>query len=167
MTTRRDSIGRCSSHRAARAMSDIVPGSVRSRIMAAVPRKDSAPELRVRRVLHRLGYRYRLHVRSLPGSPDIVLPKHRKIVFVHGCFWHRHGCSRTTTPRTREDFWRNKFAANKRRDRRAVQALRRQGWSVATVWECETSNELELTEHLRRLMDDRRSPSQTEAPRVV
>ena len=93
----------------------------------------------VRRVLHGAGYRFRLHRRDLPGSPDVVLPRHRLAVFVHGCFWHRHtGCPRTTTPKTRAAFWASKFAANIARDERATAELGRLGWRVHVVWECET-----------------------------
>ncbi|MBM3298455.1 MAG: DNA mismatch endonuclease Vsr [Deltaproteobacteria bacterium] len=106
--------------------------------MAAIRCKDTSPELRVRRLLHHLGYRFRLHRQDLPGSPDIVLPKHRTVVFVHGCFWHRHpGCRYTTTPKARADFWANKFEQNIRRDHRQQQQLREMGWSVMVIWECE------------------------------
>ena len=106
--------------------------------MAAIRCKDTSPELRVRRLLHHLGYRFRLHRRDLPGSPDIVLPKHRTVVFVHGCFWHRHpGCRYTTTPKTSADFWTNKFEQNIRRDHHQQQQLREMGWSVMVIWECE------------------------------
>jgi len=106
--------------------------------MAAIRCKDTSPELRVRRLLHHLGYRFRLHRRDLPGSPDIVLPKHRTVVFVHGCFWHRHpGCRYATTPKTRADFWTNKFEQNIRRDHHQQQQLREMGWSVMVIWECE------------------------------
>ena len=117
---------------------DVTVSGARSRNMAAIRCKDTSPELRVRRLLHHLGYRFRLHRRDLPGSPDIVLPKHRTVVFVHGCFWHRHpGCRYTTTPKTRADFWANKFEQNIRRDHRQQQQLREMGWSVMVIWECE------------------------------
>ena len=107
--------------------------------MAAVPQRDSKPELIVRRLIHGMGYRYRLHVRDLPGSPDIVLPRLRKIIFVHGCFWHGHPRCRkgTSRPKTRRRYWAEKIARNRRRDRRVARALRAMGLSVYVVWECE------------------------------
>jgi len=115
------------------------PSDERSAIMRAVPRKNSKPEMIVRRVLHSLGYRFRLHRRELPGTPDIVLPKHRLAIFVHGCFWHRHpGCRLASTPRTRADFWQSKFDRNVERDAASTHALRALGWSVLVIWECQT-----------------------------
>jgi DNA mismatch endonuclease (patch repair protein) len=110
----------------------------RSALMRRVSTKGSKPEMRVRRALHALGFRFRLHRRDLPGSPDIVLPRHRSVIFVHGCFWHRHpGCRQTTTPKTRAAFWQAKFDANQARDARVEEALRRAGWRVHVIWECE------------------------------
>jgi len=106
--------------------------------MARVGQKNTKPEMLVRRALHRLGFRFRVHRRDLAGRPDIVLPKYQTAIFVHGCFWHRHvGCRRTTTPKTRETFWRQKFEANVSRDRKAEEALERAGWKVMVLWECE------------------------------
>ena len=117
---------------------DLVDSATRSRIMRAVPQKDTVPELVLRRELHRMGLRYRLHSKALPGKPDIVFPSARVAVFVHGCFWHRHlGCRLTTTPRSREDFWQEKFAANQARDRRNEEQLRELGWAPVVVWQCE------------------------------
>ncbi len=114
----------------------------RSALMSRVKAKDTKPELRVRRSAHGLGYRYRLHRRDLPGSPDLVFPGRRKALFVHGCFWHRHqGCRKTTMPKTRAKFWQRKFDDNVRRDERVIAALRDLGWDVLVVWECETSDE--------------------------
>lgn len=111
----------------------------RSALMARVGPKDTTPELVVRRLLHRLGYRFRLHWRELPGTPDIVFPKRRKVIFVHGCFWHRHpGCREASTPKTRVDFWTRKFDANVARDARKTSALEAKGWEVNVVWSCET-----------------------------
>lgn len=111
---------------------------IRSRIMRAVGQKDTGPEMAVRRTLHALGYRFRVQRRDLPGSPDIVLPKHRLAVFVHGCFWHRHpGCRKATTPKTRAEFWAEKFERNVERDSQSEAALRAMGWHVLTIWECE------------------------------
>ena len=116
---------------------DIVTPEKRSRLMAGIRGKDTAVELAVRRQLHALGLRFRLHGRDLPGRPDIVLPRFRVAVFVHGCFWHRHhGCRYAATPRTRADFWQRKFDANVRRDAAAVQGLIQAGWRVAILWEC-------------------------------
>ncbi|MCH8253219.1 MAG: DNA mismatch endonuclease Vsr [Planctomycetes bacterium] len=128
---------------------DVVDKKTRSRMMAAVPQRNSAPELVVRRMAHGMGYRYRLHVRSLPGTPDIVFPRLRKVVFVHGCFWHRHRCKRATTPATRRRFWLTKFEQNKARDRRNLRDLRRQGWKVIVVWECWTRRPDWLAKRLR------------------
>jgi DNA mismatch endonuclease (patch repair protein) len=111
----------------------------RSAIMRAVRRSHTTPELAVRKMLHALGLRYRLHCRDLPGSPDIVLRKHRTVVFVHGCFWHRHpNCAKASVPKTRVDFWTRKFAQNIKRDARNENRLLESGWRVLTVWECET-----------------------------
>lgn len=111
----------------------------RSALMSRVRGGNTTPELVVRRIVHALGYRFRLHRRDLPGTPDIVLPRSRKIIFVHGCFWHRHpGCSRATTPRTRTAFWQRKFERNVERDRRNIAELQTLGWKILVVWECET-----------------------------
>jgi DNA mismatch endonuclease (patch repair protein) len=111
----------------------------RSRIMAAVRSQDTTPEIIVRRLVHALGYRFRLHRRDLPGKPDIVFPRLLKAIQVHGCFWHRHACDAgQSTPATRLDYWNAKFARNVERDRRNLRALRRLGWSVLVVWECQT-----------------------------
>src|SRR3954447_10513430 len=106
--------------------------------MAAVTSKDTGPELLVRRIIHRMGYRYRLHVRTLPGTPDLVFPARRKIINVSGCFWHMHGCGRCQIPATRRPYWEAKLHRNRRRDQRTRRALQRLGWAVLTVWECET-----------------------------
>ncbi|WP_256326182.1 very short patch repair endonuclease [Sphingomonas sp. NFR15] len=111
----------------------------RSALMARIGPRDTKPEMVVRRLLHALGRRFRLHRRDLPGTPDIVLPGSRKAIFVHGCFWHRHeGCPKATTPKTRSEFWQDKFDRNVERDERKEADLRAAGWDVTTVWECET-----------------------------
>lgn len=115
---------------------DNVDQETRSRIMSSVGQKNTGPEMLLRSALHKKGLRYRLHDRSLPGSPDLVFPKYRAVVFVHGCYWHRHGCYRTTTPKTREDFWVKKFEDNKARDRRDMCRLADLGWRILVVWEC-------------------------------
>ena len=123
----------------------------RSDIMRAVKRANTAPEIIVRQVLHALGIRFRLHRRDLPGSPDVVLPRFRMVIFVHGCFWHRHpDCRYTTTPKTRQEYWLPKFAANIERDLRKEAQLQALGWRVLLVWECETKQREELTLRLRR-----------------
>lgn len=120
---------------------DTVSKKRRSEIMGLVGHFDTPPEKIVRSILYRLGYRFRLHRKDLPGRPDVVLPAHRVAVFVHGCFWHRHpGCSRTRTPKTRVEFWTAKFDRNVSRDEAAVNALREMGWTPIVVWECETGD---------------------------
>ena len=112
----------------------------RSWNMSRIPGKDTTPEMRVRSALHRLGYRFRLHARELPGKPDILLPRHRTAIFVNGCFWHRHrGCRLAYTPKSNTRFWMSKFEANVIRDKAAVRSLRRNGWRVLTFWECQVT----------------------------
>ena len=119
-------------------MTDIVDSKRRSELMAGIRGCDTAPELAVRRLAHRMGLRFRLHRKNLPGRPDLVFPKHRLAVFVHGCFWHRHeGCRSASTPKSRIAFWTEKFAANVDRDARQQAALRTRGWRVLVIWECE------------------------------
>jgi DNA mismatch endonuclease (patch repair protein) len=129
---------------------DAMSPEARSRLMAQVRSRDTAPELRVRRLAHSLGLRFRLHDRTLPGRPDLVLRRHRAVIFVHGCFWHRHKCSRATTPKSNPPYWTTKFAGNVQRDRRNAAALRRLGWRVLTVWECQTESEEKLRSRLTR-----------------
>lgn len=119
-------------------MVDVVSSKVRSRMMAGIGGKDTKPELTLRKGLFALGLRYRLHDRKLPGRPDIVLSRWNAVVFVHGCFWHRHpGCRFATTPATRIEFWLDKFEKNVARDQRNVVALQTLGWRVLVVWECD------------------------------
>ena len=118
-------------------MVDVVDKATRSRMMAGIHGKDTKPELIVRSFLHRTGLRFRLHAK-LPGKPDIVFPKYRTVVFVHGCFWHRHeGCRHATTPANNAAFWQEKFAANVRRDATVKQKLEELGWRVLIIWSCE------------------------------
>ena len=132
----------------------------RSALMRRVRRRDTGPEMMVRRLLHREGYRFRLHAGELPGRPDIVFRGRRKAIFVHGCFWHRHeGCRRTTTPKTRREFWADKFAANRKRDAVAVSCLKKAGWEVAVVWECETEDEEGLKDRLVAFLEGHSAPS--------
>lgn len=109
-----------------------------SQRMAGVRRQDTSAEMVVRQIVHRLGHRFRLQNRDLPGSPDLANRSRKWAIFVHGCFWHRHGCSRTTTPKRNRAFWESKFEANVRRDRRVQKALRDEGFTVLVVWECDT-----------------------------
>lgn len=119
-------------------MTDTVTPAERSRIMAAVKSRDTGPEMIVRRLVHGLGYRYRLHDRSLPGCPDLVLPRLDAVILVHGCFWHRHRCPRCRVPSSRRGYWTDKLARNAARDQRVWRKLRRAGWRVLVVWECQT-----------------------------
>jgi len=117
-------------------MADVLTPEQRKLNMSRIRGKDTKPEMLIRRGLHARGLRYRLHDRSLPGRPDLVFPKHRTVVFVHGCFWHAHGCALSKLPATRQDFWQNKLAANAARDHKAVNALQADGWRVLVIWEC-------------------------------
>lgn len=117
---------------------DTIGKEARSRLMSRIRGKNTKPEMVVRRVAHRLGYRFRLHRRDLPGSPDLVFSGRRKVVFVHGCFWHRHsGCRLAYTPKSNMDFWNRKFDANQARDKAAIEQLQALGWNVLVIWECE------------------------------
>ncbi len=123
--------------------------------MRAVHSTDTKPELAVRKMVHALGFRYRLHDTTLPGKPDLVFPSRHKILFVHGCFWHRHkGCRYTTSPKTHRKFWNAKFDANVRRDRSTVRKLRRLGWGVMTVWQCQLKRPERLGERLYEFLAD-------------
>lgn len=121
---------------------DTVTPVVRSKIMASVGQKNTGAELLLRKALHRRGLRYKLHDRSLPGSPDLVLPRFKAVIFVHGCYWHSHGCYRSTIPKTRKAFWTSKFEANRVRDARTRAELLSLGWRVLTVWECTLNGKL-------------------------
>ncbi len=117
---------------------DVFSPEKRSAVMRAVKSKDTKPELRLRKALHALGFRYRLNVKDLPGKPDLVFPRHRAVLFVHGCFWHGHGCKRgRRKPKSNAQYWRDKIAKNRARDRKNKKALEAMGWRVITVWECE------------------------------
>lgn len=133
-------------------MVDTVDAATRSRMMSAIRGRDTAPERAVRRYLHAAGFRFRLGGAGLPGRPDIVLPRHRVAVFVHGCFWHRHrDCRFTTTPSTNADFWRAKFARNVARDSANEVKLRALGWMPLVIWGCETSDAEFLDELVWRI----------------
>jgi DNA mismatch endonuclease (patch repair protein) len=112
----------------------------RSHIMRSVRSRDTGPELIVRQIAHGIGLRYRLHQKRLPGTPDLVFAKHRAVVFVHGCFWHGHGCPKGRLPKSRLDFWTSKIQHNQTRDAESVARLRSDGWRVLTIWQCETKD---------------------------
>lgn len=123
-------------------MADTLTSERRSWNMSRIRGRDTRPELVLRSLLHRAGFRFRLHAKQLPGRPDIILPRYRTAIFVHGCFWHRHpGCRNATTPSTRREFWQAKFDGNVSRDARNQAALEAAGWTVLTVWECELKSD--------------------------
>lgn len=127
----------------------------RKRTMTRVHSKDTQPEMRVRRLVHGLGYRYRLHRKDLPGNPDLVFPNRRKIIFVHGCFWHGHNCKAgLKRPKTNEEYWSSKLARNYARDAENQTLLRAQGWDVLIVWECDLKRPDDLAIAIRRFLDD-------------
>ena len=136
---------------------DTLTPAERSARMALVRAKDTKPELLVRRLVHGMGYRYRLHRRDLPGTPDLVFPGRSKVIFIHGCFWHRHvACALARLPKSRSDFWLPKLTANAERDARNVRELRRLGWSVLTIWECQLGDTAKLANRIRRFLDAQR-----------
>jgi DNA mismatch endonuclease (patch repair protein) len=125
----------------------------RSWNMSRIKGRDTSPERIVRSILHRMGYRFRLHRKDLPGKPDVVLPKHKTVIFVHGCFWHRHkGCKDATLPKTRRSFWRKKLEGNAARDRVKERSLRILGWRVIVLWECETLHTEKVCQRLNQLL---------------
>lgn len=141
-------------------MTDVHTPERRSRNMQAIRGKNTGRELLLRKLLFSRGLRYRLHVSHLPGTPDIVLPKHRTVIFMHGCFWHGHDCHLFTLPQTRRDFWTTKISANQQRDQRDIFALRSAGWRVICVWECALRGRLKwdagvLGDHLTGLITKR------------
>ena len=128
---------------------DKISKEKRSWNMSRIRSKDTEPEKQVRSLLHQLGYRFRLHHKDLPGHPDIVLPKYRTVIFVHGCFWHRHSkCKYAYTPKSRQEFWKKKFLENIHRDKDNVQVLKQLGWRVEIIWECQTKNIVELNQRI-------------------
>lgn len=134
-------------------MTDTLTSAQRSALMAKVKGTNTDPEMRVRKALHRRGYRYRLHAKNLPGRPDISFSGRKVAVFVHGCFWHRHpGCKKTTTPKTRTRFWKRKFSENVKRDQRNLNALGKLGWRTMVVWECEAENLESLMPSIERFL---------------
>lgn len=134
-------------------MTDHLTAADRSHLMSRVRQRSTTPECVVRSELHRLGYRFRLHRVELPGTPDIVLPCHRRVVFVHGCFWHGHrGCGRSRRPATNVRFWTAKLDRNIERDSENLERLRRLGWKVTVIWECETKDRAQLRQKLKRAL---------------
>lgn len=125
-------------------MPDVVDAATRSRMMAGIRGKDTQPEMAVRRGLHALGFRFRLHDSKLPGKPDLVLPKYRSVIFVNGCFWHGHDCHLFKMPKSATEFWRQKIARNAERDREASSKLHTGGWKVGVVWECALKGRMRL-----------------------
>lgn len=135
---------------------DTLTEADRSERMSRVRCRDTQPEMVVRRLVHAMGYRYRLHDHQLPGKPDLVFTSRRKVIFVHGCFWHRHpGCKHSRFPKSpeRAEFWRAKFEGNVRRDQRVQEDLKRTGWEVLVIWECVTRDKAGLTQQLTRFLD--------------
>jgi DNA mismatch endonuclease (patch repair protein) len=136
-------------------MTDVFSKEKRSWVMSRVKGRDTKPEILVRSFVHRMGYRFRIHGRDLPGNPDIVLPRHRKVIFVHGCFWHGHNrCPRSKRPTTNKSFWNKKLDGNIKRDRRFRRALLLKGWRILVVWQCETREPDRLLRKLERFLHD-------------
>lgn len=132
--------------------------ATRRRTMQAVRSEDTKPELLVRRLIHSLGYRYRLHRRDLPGKPDLAFPSRRKVIFVHGCFWHGHDCARgARIPKTNADYWKKKIFRNVERDAATRIVLETDGWSVLVIWECEIKNKVRLEKLIRSFLNGRRA----------
>jgi DNA mismatch endonuclease (patch repair protein) len=132
---------------------DSITKSERSLLMSRIRSKDTLPELVVRSILHRCGYRFRLHRRDLPGRPDIVLPRHRKVILIHGCFWHGHTCRLASKPKSNEAYWSLKIQTNRERDSRNLEALVSQGWRVFELWECEIRKLHGLKQRLQHFVD--------------
>lgn len=124
----------------------------RRKIMKSVGTKDTGPEMTVRRMVHRMGYRFRLHRKDLPGTPDLVFPGKRKVLFVHGCYWHGHGCAKGRLPKSRLEYWEPKIKKNRLRDTKAIAALASLGWKALVVWQCETSDFSALRSRLARFL---------------
>jgi DNA mismatch endonuclease (patch repair protein) len=138
-------------------LADILTPEARSLLMSRIRGKDTRPEMTVRSIVHALGFRYRLHCRDLPGTPDLVFRRMQKIIFVHGCFWHRHdGCPRAYKPKSRKSFWREKFRLNKQRDRLHIKQLTQDGWDVMVVWECELESLKVVTGRIAAFLNRRR-----------
>lgn len=149
-------------------MADKLSKERRSWNMSRIKARDTAPELAVRSALHRLGYRFRLHRQDLPGRPDVVLPKHRIALLVHGCFWHRHlACINCSNPKTRRQYWGPKLLGNQKRDVRNRRLLRRLGWKPIVIWECETKNTARLSAKLARSLSRESTDRESAGKSVV
>lgn len=134
-------------------MADRISPEARSRNMSKIRNADTGPEMTVRRLVHSMGYRYRLHRRDLPGCPDLVFPAMKKVIFVHGCFWHRHrGCKYAYTPKSREDFWIVKLEGNRERDKENMAKLAQLEWKILVIWECETDDLDSLKSRIQAFM---------------
>ena len=135
-------------------MSDIYSKSKRSDIMSKISGKETKPEILVRKYLFSLGFRFRKNVKDLPGKPDILLPKYKTIIFIHGCFWHGHDCKRGALPETNQEFWQEKIEKNFERDIHNISELRKNGWSVIIIWQCEIKNKEAKNIRLRKLIEE-------------
>jgi DNA mismatch endonuclease (patch repair protein) len=132
---------------------DVFPTKKRSQIMSRIRGYDTKPELTVRSIVHRMGFRFRSHGEDLPGNPDIVLPKHKKVIFIHGCFWHGHkGCKRSKRPSTNVSFWQDKLDKNIERDKRQQRELRKLGWKYLIIWQCEINRPNLLRNNIKRFL---------------
>ena len=139
-------------------MTDHLSKELRSWNMSRISSKNTKPELIVRSLLHKMGYRFRLHKKNLTGNPDIVLAKYKTVIFVNGCFWHRHmNCKNCTTPSTNQQFWKDKFSKTQLRDQNNIKKLKRNGWNPIVIWECETYNFKKLQSKITRLIVDSKS----------
>lgn len=131
---------------------DILTPEQRSALMGRIRGRDTAPELAVRRLVYGLGYRYRLHGRGLPGTPDLVFRSRRCVIFVHGCFWHRHNCPLAYSPKSRRSFWEKKFSGNVARDKKVVRSLKRDGWRVLIIWECQLARPAAVARRVKKFL---------------
>ncbi len=138
-------------------MTDRISAETRSRLMSRVKNRNTAPELTVRRALHRMGYRFRLHRKNLPGHPDITLPRHKKVIFVHGCFWHGHDCPRGKRPTTNQAFWDAKIDRNIKRDAKARAGIIEARWDVLVIWDCQVKKQELLNTILSKFMSEKSS----------
>jgi len=153
-------------------MTDNLTAETRRRTMQLIRSSDTRPELKTRQFLHRLGFRFRLHDENLAGKPDVVLPRYKTAVFVHGCFWHSHGCDRSVVPKTRLEYWVPKLAKTRDRDARSVSVLRKCGWRVIIVWECQTASTMALRRRFHHLLEaqkvaQRRLLRRTKVPNLL
>lgn len=133
---------------------DTLTKDERSERMSRVRSADTKPEMAVRRTVYRMGYRYRLHAKGLPGNPDLTFKARRKVIFVHGCFWHQHGCRQYRMPRTRTYFWQPKLQSNKARDTKVRRELRKLGWNVLVLWECQIKDVVQLQDRISAFLED-------------